>query len=78
MAKFLADTGLCPHTRLLGISRALLHAFLSIARQVLHLDRTMLTESISAYVDRFACDWHRFSTTDQGLSRRDYKTKLKK
>jgi hypothetical protein len=28
----------------------------------------MLTEASSAYVDRFACDWHRFSTTDLDIS----------
>jgi hypothetical protein len=31
---------------------------------VLHLGRTMLTGNLPAYVDRFACDWLRFSTTD--------------
>jgi hypothetical protein len=30
----------------------------------LPLSRTMIVEPCSAYVDRFACDWHRFSTTD--------------
>ena len=33
-------------------------------RQDLHLSRTMLTTPWVAYVDRFACDWHRLSTTD--------------
>ena len=27
----------------------------------------MLTAIFAGYVDRFACDWHRFSTTDPGL-----------
>ena len=39
-------------------------------RQDLHLSRTMLTTSWVAYVDRFACDWHRLSTTDP-VQRRD-------
>ena len=43
----------------------------------LHLDRTMLTELLSAYVDRFACDWHRLSTTDpSGDTSRYYITAL--
>ena len=34
-------------------------------RNALHLSRTMLTGGFApAYVDRFACDWHRLSTTD--------------
>lgn len=33
-------------------------------RQDLHLRRTMLTSHSLAYVDRFACVWHRLSTTD--------------
>ena len=32
--------------------------------QDLLLSRTMLTGIFPAYVDRFACDWHRLSTTD--------------
>jgi len=35
-----------------------------LSRLDLHLDRTMLTNKLFAYVDRFACDWLRFSTTD--------------
>jgi len=27
----------------------------------------MITGASPAYVDRFACDWHRFSTTDLRL-----------
>ena len=36
----------------------------TLARQDLPLSRTMLTGIFPAYVDRFACDWHRLSTTD--------------
>lgn len=37
---------------------------LSVSRQVLHLRCTMITFQWNAYVDRFACIWHRLSTTD--------------
>lgn len=41
------------------------HYYLSrLYRQDLHLSRTMLTAPWTAYVDRFACDWPRLSTTD--------------
>ena len=41
------------------------HYYLSrLYRQDLHLSRTMLTTLWAAYVDRFACDWPRLSTTD--------------
>jgi len=33
-------------------------------RTDLRLSRTMIAGISPAYVDRFACDWHRFSTTD--------------
>src|SRR5579863_8303648 len=33
-------------------------------RQVLLLNRTMLSDHESPYVGRFACDWHRLATTD--------------
>ena len=36
---------------------------LSLSRQVLLLGRTMIGPASSPYVDRFACDWHRLSTT---------------
>jgi len=32
--------------------------------QGLRLSRTMLSDHKSPYVGRFACDWHRLSTTD--------------
>jgi hypothetical protein len=35
-----------------------------MARTDLPLKRTMLTGIFPGYVDRFACVWHRLSTTD--------------
>ena len=37
-------------------------------RPDLRLNRTMLTGNFPAYVDRFACDWLRLSTTDPNLN----------
>ena len=34
------------------------------ARPDLQLDRTMITDILPAYVDRFACGWHRLATTN--------------
>ena len=42
-------------------------------RQDLPLSRTMLTGIFPAYVDRFACDWHRLSTTDARKPRIHYR-----
>jgi hypothetical protein len=36
------------------------------------LSRTMLAGILPVYVDRFACSWHRFSTTDLETSRKQY------
>ena len=41
--------------------------------QDLLLSRTMLTGVFPAYVDRFACDWHRLSTTDARKPQNHYK-----
>jgi len=65
--------GLWPHTRrqdvsLLGLNPSLQHLSIINYWTDLFLSRTMLTEASSAYVDRFACDWHRFSTTDLDIS----------
>ena len=53
------------------------HYYLSrLYRQDLHLSRTMLTTLWAAYVDRFACDWPRLTTTDPYFNIIDYKLYL--
>ena len=42
----------------------------------LHLSRTMLTALWTAYVDRFACDWPRLTTTDPYFNIINYKLYL--